>query len=203
MKRLGRPSDRFLMRFFNSENSHNFWPIFSILKIVVKKAKNTFLTLSNDNGVKTCEDKMNKRELSKLALKLYVEKSFWHFYFVKYIFCDMPLDRLMGFNLRDNESVKGDVPQLRELVKNADCYFVDLFSDKELLDLTTYLPDHELAKREARLEKYFEENLGSDLYNLINGLFDSDCNLNDLEGMPESLKRDIEKARYNSNLYET
>ena len=141
---------------------------------------------------------MNKQELSKLALKLYVEKSFWHFYFVKYIFCDMPLDRLMGFNLRDNESVKQDVPRLRELVKDADCMFVDLFSDKELTNMRTYLPPHELAKREERLEKYFEEGLGTDLYNVISGLIDSDC---DLDGVPQNVRRDIERARYNSNLY--
>ena len=144
---------------------------------------------------------MNKKELSKLALKLYAEKGYWHSVFVKYLMTGASIDTLLAYNLQEAEHIKEDIAQLRELVSNADCMFVDLFSDKQLVDMTCYLPDGEKEERDRRLETYFRESLPKDMYDTIIALVDSDCNLDDLEGMPESLKKEIEKARYRNSLY--
>jgi hypothetical protein len=142
---------------------------------------------------------MNKQELSKLALKLYIDKSHWHARFVKYLINDMPLNKLLGYNLGDSESIKDDIPKLRELIEIADCQYIDLQSPKELLLLSCYLPEAEAAEKEERIETYCKEKMGDDLYDTILELVESDC---DLSGVPHNVKSQIEKARYNYNLYE-
>jgi hypothetical protein len=146
---------------------------------------------------------MNKQELSKLALKLYIDKSHWHARFVKYLINDMSLNKLLGYDLGEHNGIKDDISKLRELIEIANCQYVDLQSPKELLLLSCYLPEAEAAEKEKRIEKHCKEKMGDDLYDTILALVDSDCNLDDLEGMPKRLREDIKTARYNSNLYNT
>lgn len=99
-----------------------------------------------------------RQNLSGLALRGYAQKSFWHNEMVKRLMTNGDYSQLLKYNLGNSESVKEDVPMLRNLISDFAGHYCDLFTVPELLKQIDYLPESEYQYKQSRIDEYFKDN---------------------------------------------
>ncbi len=92
---------------------------------------------------------MDKKDLAKLALRLYYDKGYSNKMLVNRILTNGNLDFVSWY-----PELKNDVETVQELARVADCLYIDLFSTEELLtrSFDFAIPDYEETERQKRLE---------------------------------------------------
>lgn len=99
-----------------------------------------------------------RQNLSGLALRGYAQKSFWHNEMVKRLMTNQDYSQLLKYDLGNSESIKEDVPMLRNLISDFAGHYCDLFTVPELLKQIDYLPESEYQYKQSRIDEYFKGN---------------------------------------------
>lgn len=93
---------------------------------------------------------MDKRDLARLALRLYHDKGIYESWIVR--------DVLSGKEVDTSQLVykkfSSDIPTLKDLAKTADCLYIDLLTTEELKNDSgiLFIPETEREERDRRLE---------------------------------------------------
>lgn len=141
-----------------------------------------------------------KSNLAGLALRKYAEKSYWCNQVVKCLMTGMDYSLVMKYDLGSFEHVKTDIPMLKSLISDFGGMYIDLFTARELLEQTDYLPQPEYNLRQARIDAYLQQTLGDELYTLLDALVTGKIHPDDIPGMPVEIKEQVDLARLKYSL---
>jgi len=140
-----------------------------------------------------------KRNLAGLALRAYCKNGYWHNLVVTYLMTGQDFTHILKFDLGKNESVKGDIPLLKNLIADFNGHYVDLFTSSELLEQHVFLPQSESELRQVKIDGFLQEKLGIELYDLLTGIIEDRYSIP--ESMPVDLQEVCELARLKYRLY--